>query len=92
VQRDAIALGLAGIASTIFGAAIYLRYSVSKVLRFWLARLSFDLTAIAEQPAAAAPAPTPPPNSTRPQPVRPIPAPTGEPATQPQAERLGGLA
>jgi hypothetical protein len=95
VQRDAITLGLAGIASTIFGAALYLRYSVSKVLRFWLARLSFDLSAIAEQSATVVSAPTPPPervNSTRPQPVRPIPAPSGEPATPPQAERLGGLA
>lgn len=42
-QRDALALGATGIAVTILGAAVYLRYAVTKVLRFWLARLSFEL-------------------------------------------------
>lgn len=44
-QRDAMALGLLGIATTIAGAAVYLRYAITKVLRFWLARLSFELHA-----------------------------------------------
>lgn len=48
-QRDAMALGLAGIATTILGAAVYLRYSVTKVLRFWLARLSYDLQVHADR-------------------------------------------
>lgn len=42
-QRDALALGLTGIAATVAGAAVYLRYSLTKVLRFWLARLSFEM-------------------------------------------------
>ncbi len=42
-QRDALALGLTGIAVTIAGAAVYLRYSLTRVLRFWLARLSFEI-------------------------------------------------
>jgi uncharacterized membrane protein YidH (DUF202 family) len=48
VQRDALALGMAGICCAIVGAAVYLRYSVTKVLRFWLARVSFDLQARSE--------------------------------------------
>jgi hypothetical protein len=44
-QRDAMALGLLGIATTIAGAAIYIRYATTKVLRFWLARLTFELHA-----------------------------------------------
>jgi len=43
VQRDSVALGTAGVAATIVGSAVYLRYAVTKVLRFWLARMSFDL-------------------------------------------------
>jgi hypothetical protein len=50
-QRDAMALSLAGIAATIFGAAVYLRYSVTKVLRFWLARMSYDLQEHADRMA-----------------------------------------
>ena len=42
-QRDALALGLTGIAITIAGSAVYLRYSLTRVLRFWLARLSFEV-------------------------------------------------
>jgi hypothetical protein len=40
-----MALGLLGIATTIAGAAIYIRYAITKVLRFWLARLTFELHA-----------------------------------------------
>ena len=43
VQRDALVLATAGVAGSIVGAAVYLRYAVTKVLRFWMARLSFDL-------------------------------------------------
>lgn len=42
-QRDALTLGIGGIAASVVGAAVWLRYAVTKVLRFWLARLSFDL-------------------------------------------------
>jgi hypothetical protein len=50
VQRDALALGMTGVAGTIVGAAVYVRYSVTKVLRFWLARTSFDLQGRNERP------------------------------------------
>ena len=49
VQRAALALGMFGITAAIVGAAVYLRYSVTKVLRFWLARVSFDLQTQAER-------------------------------------------
>ncbi|HZJ25907.1 MAG TPA: hypothetical protein VFF40_02665 [Acidimicrobiia bacterium] len=41
-QTDALALGLGGIAGTIVGAALFLRYSIAGFLRFWLARLSYE--------------------------------------------------
>ena len=51
VQRDSLALGTAGVAASIVGAAVYLRYAVTKVLRFWLARMSFDLQEHADRMA-----------------------------------------
>ena len=51
VQGDASALSALGIALCIVGAAVYLRYSVTKVLRFWLARMSFDLQEHADRRA-----------------------------------------
>jgi hypothetical protein len=41
-QTDALALGLGGIALTVAGAAVFLRYSIAAFLRFWLARLSYE--------------------------------------------------
>lgn len=41
-QTDALALGLGGIAGTIVGGALFLRYSIAGFLRFWLARLSYE--------------------------------------------------
>jgi uncharacterized membrane protein YidH (DUF202 family) len=41
-QRDALALGLGGIALTVVGSALFLRYSIAGFLRFWLARLSYE--------------------------------------------------
>jgi hypothetical protein len=41
-QTDALALGLGGIAGTVVGAALFLRYSFAGFLRFWLARLSYE--------------------------------------------------
>jgi hypothetical protein len=41
-QSDALALGLGGIAATIVGAALFLRYSIAGFLRFWLARLTYE--------------------------------------------------
>jgi TRAP-type C4-dicarboxylate transport system permease small subunit len=41
-QLDGIAIGLIGIAVTIVGAALFLRYSLAQFLRFWLARLTYE--------------------------------------------------
>ena len=38
-QRDAIILALAGVAVSIVGGVLFLRYSLATFLRFWLARL-----------------------------------------------------
>ena len=43
VQRDAIILALGGIAGSVVGSALYLRYSLTSFLRFWMARQSFEL-------------------------------------------------
>jgi hypothetical protein len=41
-QRDAIVLGTVAISITIVGATLFLRYSLTAFLRFWLARILFD--------------------------------------------------
>jgi hypothetical protein len=41
-QRDDITIGLAGVAVTVAGAAVFLRYSLAGFLRFWLARLIYE--------------------------------------------------
>jgi hypothetical protein len=41
-QNDALAMGLGGIAASIVGAALFLRYSIANFLRFWLARLTYE--------------------------------------------------
>ncbi|MGW0246187.1 hypothetical protein ACWDYH_06055 [Nocardia goodfellowii] len=48
-QRDALALGLGGIAAAVVGSALFLRYSLTGYLRFWLARQSFDLERLADR-------------------------------------------
>ncbi|MGW1214986.1 hypothetical protein ACWD5F_35715 [Streptomyces sp. NPDC002499] len=48
-QRDALALGLGGIAATVVGAALFLRYSLTGFLRFWMARQSYDLAVLADR-------------------------------------------
>ncbi|MFI1464313.1 hypothetical protein [Nocardia carnea] len=47
VQRDAIIIALGGIALNIVGAALFLRYSLTGVLRYWMARQSYDLAQLA---------------------------------------------
>ncbi|MEU1521562.1 hypothetical protein ABZ413_05065 [Nocardia rhamnosiphila] len=49
VQRDALVIALAGVASSIVGAALFLRYSLTGVLRYWMARQSYDLALLAER-------------------------------------------
>lgn len=43
-QRDDIIVALIGVATTVVGAALFLRYSLAGFLRFWLARLIFEQT------------------------------------------------
>lgn len=48
-QRDGLALGLGGIAASVVGAALFLRYSLTGFLRFWMARQSYDVSLLAER-------------------------------------------
>ncbi|GAB2960908.1 hypothetical protein GCM10023080_021350 [Streptomyces pseudoechinosporeus] len=48
-QRDGIALGLGGIAASVVGGALFLRYSLTGFLRFWMARQSYDLAVLADR-------------------------------------------
>jgi len=41
-QRDDIIVALIGVAMSIVGSAIFLRYSLAGFFRFWLARLVFE--------------------------------------------------
>ncbi|MFD0686397.1 hypothetical protein [Actinomadura fibrosa] len=49
VQRDAITLGLGGVAAAVAGSALFLRYSLTGFLRFWMARQSYDLAQLADR-------------------------------------------
>jgi len=41
-QLDGITIGLVGVAVTVVGGALFLRYSIAQFLRFWLARLTYE--------------------------------------------------
>jgi len=45
----AITISLGGVTLSIVGAAIFLRYSLTGFLRFWMARQSFELNMLAER-------------------------------------------
>ncbi|MBW8482636.1 hypothetical protein [Actinomadura parmotrematis] len=49
VQRDALALGLGGVTASVVGSALFLRYSLTGFLRFWMARRSYDLAQFADR-------------------------------------------
>jgi hypothetical protein len=49
VQGDAVTLGLGGIAGTVVGSALFLRYSLTGFLRFWMARQSYDVALLTER-------------------------------------------
>lgn len=49
LQRDAIIVALIGISLAVVGAAVFLRYSLTNFLRFWLARQAFDLSTLADR-------------------------------------------
>ena len=48
-QGDAITIGLGGVTLSVVGAAVFLRYSLTGFLRFWMARQSFELNVLAER-------------------------------------------
>jgi hypothetical protein len=48
-QRDAIILALTGVAGCVVGSALFLRYSLTGFLRFWMARQSYDLALLADR-------------------------------------------
>ena len=48
-QGDAITIGLGGVTLSVTGAAIFLRYSLTGFLRFWLARQSYDLSLLGDR-------------------------------------------
>jgi len=49
VQGDAITIGLGAVTVSVVGAALFLRYSLTGFLRFWMARQSYDLTHLADR-------------------------------------------
>jgi hypothetical protein len=44
-QNDAQTIGMAGIAVAVVGSVLFLRYSLAQFLRFWLARLIYEMQA-----------------------------------------------
>ena len=57
-QRDAIVIALIGVAVTVVGGAVFVRYSVAQFLRFWLARLSYEQQAATDRVVDAIRPPT----------------------------------
>ena len=49
VQGDAVAIGLGAVTVTIAGSALFLRYSLTGFLRFWMARQSHELAVLADR-------------------------------------------
>jgi hypothetical protein len=45
----AISIALGGVTLAVVGAAIFLRYSLTGFLRFWMARQSFEMNMLAER-------------------------------------------
>ncbi|MGH3248117.1 MAG: hypothetical protein ACRDOI_18225 [Trebonia sp.] len=54
-QGDAITIGLGGVTLAVVGSAIFIRYSLTGFLRFWMARQSFELNILAERAFASLP-------------------------------------
>ena len=52
-QGDAVTIGLGGVTLAVIGSAIFLRYSLTGFLRFWMARQSFEMNILAERFMAA---------------------------------------
>ena len=52
-QSDAQTIGMIGIAVSVVGAAVFLRYSLAQFLRFWLARLIYEQQAPTDRVSGA---------------------------------------
>jgi hypothetical protein len=63
-QNGAVVLGLLGVAISIVGGALFLRYSLAQFFRFWLARLSYEQQAATDRLVRGA-APAAPPAAPR---------------------------
>src|SRR5215813_5555609 len=48
-QTDDLIIAVAGLTAALIGAALFLRYSITNFLRYWLARQSLDLTTLADR-------------------------------------------
>jgi hypothetical protein len=48
-QRDDIIAALIGVALTVTGAALFIRYSIAQFFRFWLARLIYEQRAATDR-------------------------------------------
>ena len=53
-QMDALILALFGVALTILGAALYIRASMTRFLRYWLLRMVYEQRDLARPSAPAA--------------------------------------
>ncbi len=49
VQGDATTIGLGAVTASVVGAALFVRYSLTGFLRFWMARQSYELTLLADR-------------------------------------------
>lgn len=49
VQRDAATLALGGVTCAVVGAAVFVRYSITQFLRFWMARNAFEFDRLADR-------------------------------------------
>ena len=52
-QRDAIVLALIGVACSVSGGALFVRYALASFMRFWLARLCWEQQAQTDRVVAA---------------------------------------
>jgi hypothetical protein len=49
VQGDAVTIGLGAVTASVTGGALFVRYSLTGFLRFWMARQSYELTVLADR-------------------------------------------
>jgi hypothetical protein len=52
-QRDAIVLALIGVALSVSGGALFVRYALASFMRFWLARLCWEQSAQTDRVVAS---------------------------------------